>query len=115
MPAKDDEFEIPDSKQLKGVTKTNLTPSPKIESRDPKIIALAKEIGVDKKKAWDHVEAIYDWVRTHVKYQLQSGEHKDALATLKDGTGDCEEFTSLFVADLPGRRHSRPQRLGTRA
>jgi len=47
---------------------------------------LAKEIGVDKDKAWDHVEAIYDWVRKKVKYV--NGPIKGALAALKDGTGD---------------------------
>jgi hypothetical protein len=71
-------------------------PSPKIESRDPRIRALAKEIGADKENAWDRVEAIYDWVRAKVKYK--TGDLKGAVAALKDGTGDCEELTSLFIA-----------------
>lgn len=83
-----------------------LAPSPKIESRDPKIKKLAKEITADKEKAWDRVEAIYDWVRNHVKYK--NGPLKGALAALKDGTGDCEELSSLFIAlcrasDIPAR------------
>ena len=51
---------------------------------------------MDQEKAWDHVEAIYDWVRKKVKYQ--NGPLKGALAALKDGTGDCEELSSLFIA-----------------
>ena len=73
-----------------------LTPSPLIESSNPKIRQLAKEIGVDKENAWDHVEAIYDWVRNKIKYE--KGPIKGAMAGLKDGTGDCEELSSLFIA-----------------
>ena len=67
---------------------------------------MAKEIGADKEKAWDRVEAIYDWVREKVKYK--NGPLKGALAALKDGTGDCEELSSLFIAicraaDIPAR------------
>ncbi len=75
-----------------------LAPSPMIESRHPKIVSLAKEVLKDKKEAsaWEQVEAIYDWVRDHVEYK--NGDLKGAVAALKDGTGDCEELTSLFVA-----------------
>ncbi len=46
--------------------------------------------------AWEKVERIYDWVRDNIKYQ--EGPFKGALAALSDGTGDCEEMTSLFIA-----------------
>ena len=101
-----DIYQLPDVKKLPTPIRLYLTPSPKIESRDPKIRELAKEIGVDKDKAWDHVAAIYDWVRSHVKYK--NGPLKGALAALRDGTGDCEEYSSLFIAicraaDIPAR------------
>ena len=40
--------------------------------------------------------------------KYQAGPIKGALAGLKDGTGDCEELTSLFIAlcraaDIPAR------------
>ena len=73
-----------------------LTSSPKIETANPKIRALAKEIIAEKEGAWEKVEAIYDWVREHVKYV--HGPLKGAAAALNDGTGDCEELTSLFIA-----------------
>ena len=95
-PEKTDIYSIPDPAKLTRQIRLYLTPSPKIESRDPKIRELAKEIGADQEKAWDHVEAIYDWVRGKIKYQ--NGPLKGALAALKDGTGDCEEITSLFIA-----------------
>jgi hypothetical protein len=95
-PKKTDGYVLPDPEKLPREIRPYLSPSPKIESRDSKIRDLAKEIGVDKEKAWDHVEAIYDWVREKVKYQ--PGPLKGALAALHDGTGDCEEITSLFIA-----------------
>ena len=105
-PNNTDGYVLPDHKKLPTAVKRYLQPSPKIESRDPKIRDLAKEIGVDKEKAWEHVEAIYDWVREHVEYKL--GPLKGAAAALRDGTGDCEEITSLFIAicraaDIPAR------------
>ncbi len=70
--------------------------SPYIESTSPRIKNLAKKVVAGKDRAWDKVEAIYDWVREHVEYK--EGKIKGALAALKDGNGDCEELTSLFVA-----------------
>jgi hypothetical protein len=73
-----------------------LAVSPYIESSNPKIKSLAKDLVKEKDQAWQKVESIYDYVRDNVKYQ--DGPLKGALAALKDGTGDCEELTSLFIA-----------------
>ncbi|MCC7084003.1 MAG: transglutaminase domain-containing protein [Pirellulales bacterium] len=73
--------------------------SPFIESNSPKIIKLAKEVTKDK-EGWEKVEAIYDAARKKVEYK--NGELKGALRALVDGTGDCEELTSLFVAMCRG-------------
>jgi transglutaminase-like putative cysteine protease len=105
-PDETDSYVLPDLKKLDRQIRVFLAPSPKIESRDRKIRALAKEIGAEKPKAWKKVEAIYDWVRDHVEYK--NGPLKGALAALRDRTGDCEELTSLFVAlcrasDVPAR------------
>jgi hypothetical protein len=75
---------------------SHLAPSPYIESNEAKIQSLAKEIVEGKASAWQRAEAIYNWVRTNIKYD--KGPIKSALAALKDGTGDCEELTSLFIA-----------------
>ncbi|MCX7428208.1 MAG: transglutaminase family protein [Planctomycetia bacterium] len=93
-----DQYVLPDVKKLPRDVREYLGPSPYIESRHPKIRDLAKEIGADKEKAWEQVEAVYDWVREKVEYK--NGPLKGALAALKDGTGDCEELTSLFIAIL---------------
>ena len=84
------------AKKIEKSVRQYLQTSPKIEVNNPKIKALAKEIVADKEGAWEKVEAIYDWVREHVKYV--NGPLKGAVAALNDGTGDCEELTSLFIA-----------------
>jgi hypothetical protein len=101
-------YVLADPKKLPPQMRPYLAPSPKIDSRNPKIRDLAKKIGVDKKTAWEHVEAIYDWVREKVKYQNKTGPARSATSVLRDGTGDCEEFSSLFIAicraaDIPAR------------
>ncbi|MBX3414556.1 MAG: transglutaminase family protein [Pirellulales bacterium] len=87
-------FIIP--KKLDKFTRLYLGPSPYIESRDPKIKSAAKEAIEGKETAWEQVEGIYDWVRDRVTYE--EGPLKGALAALRDGNGDCEELSSLFIA-----------------
>jgi len=95
-PANTEQYKIPGSRELDLRARLCLGESPKIETRHRKIRDLANEIGVDEPTAWEHVEAIYDWVRDKVEYK--NGSLKGALAALEDGTGDCEELTSLFIA-----------------
>ncbi len=72
-----------------------LGPSPYIESQNPKIQKLAKE-AAEGKDDWAKVEAIYDTVGQKLTYK--AGELKGALKGLNDGFGDCEEYSSLFIA-----------------
>jgi len=99
-------YALPDLKKLDRKVRIYLGNSPKIETTDRKIRDLARKIGVHEKLAWHRVEAIYDWVRENVEYR--NGPLKGAVAALKDGWGDCEELTSLFIAicrasDIPSR------------
>lgn len=73
--------------------------SPYIETRNADIRKLARQLVSELPEnttAWEEVEAMYDWVRENVEYK--NGRLKGAAAALKDGTGDCEELTSLFIA-----------------
>jgi hypothetical protein len=74
-----------------------LQPSPYIESKDARIQSLAAELAMDKGQGWDQTAAIFDWVRENVKYEFAE-QIKPAVAALKDGQGDCEELSSLFIA-----------------
>jgi len=73
-----------------------LAPSPYIESRHSRIRTLAREFFDEEAGDWQRVEAVYDYVREAVQYR--EGPLKGAVQALKDGYGDCEELTSLFIA-----------------
>lgn len=91
-------YVIPDKTRLLPEIRPYLGPSPLIETANAKIRDAAREAieGVDSKDAWGTARAIYDWVRERVEYK--EGPIKGALKALEDGTGDCEELTSLFIA-----------------
>jgi hypothetical protein len=86
-------FEIPT--RIDRQLQPYLGSSPFIETRHPQIVKLARQAGAGK-EGWEKVEAIYDLTREKVEYK--AGELKGAAKALIDGTGDCEELTSLFIA-----------------
>lgn len=102
-------FVLPNAKRLDRKTAIYLAPSPMIESNSPEIKAAAKEAGAGKEKAWEKVEAIYDWVREKITFHDNRGaEVKSAAEALRLGDGDCDEMSSLFVAlcranEIPAR------------
>ena len=94
-PTQTDDLKIP--KRLPRELRIYSGPSPYIDSTNARIKAVSRELASrDAKNDWDRVEQIYDWVRENVKYV--EGKLKNASVALKDGHGDCEEMTSLFVA-----------------
>ncbi|MBS0209219.1 MAG: transglutaminase domain-containing protein [Planctomycetes bacterium] len=95
-PADTSIFVKPNLKKLKSDIRIYLGPSPNIESNSPKIKLLAKDITKDSTNAWDRVELIYDWTRKNIEFI--NGPLKNVLQTLKDGRGDSEELSSVFVA-----------------
>jgi transglutaminase-like putative cysteine protease len=86
--------------------KIYLGPSPSIESRHKQIRALADELTDPELSDWEQIERFYDYVRENVTYK--NGTLKGALQALRDGDGDCEELTSLFIALC--RAHGVPAR-----
>ncbi len=93
-------------KQLNRDEKKLTGPSPYIESRHKQIRDLAKELEDKNLSAWEQIEKYYDYVRDNVQYK--NGPLKGALQALRDGNGDCEELTSLFIALC--RAHGVPAR-----
>ncbi len=71
--------------------------SPYIDASNSRIKAASREIAATEAASdWERVEQIYDYVREKVDYV--EGSLKNASQALRDGKGDCEEMTSLFVA-----------------
>ncbi|TWU34161.1 Transglutaminase-like superfamily protein [Novipirellula aureliae] len=71
--------------------------SPYIDSGHSSIRAASRELAkMEAENDWQRVEQIYDFVREKVQYV--EGPIKNASDALREGKGDCEEMTSLFVA-----------------
>jgi len=88
------QYEIPKTPPV--AVRLDLGASPLIEGRHPAIRAKAKELVAGKESAWEQVEAVYDWVRDNTKYQ--EGKLKGAAAALRDGSGNRDDLTCLFIA-----------------
>lgn len=91
-------FALPNVPKLPKEMRPYTLPSPYIESTHTKIKNLSKQIltAHADADAWHKVEAIYDEVRERVDYV--NGPLKGAVRSLDEGTGDCEELSSLFIA-----------------
>ncbi len=71
--------------------------SPYIDASHVRLRNASKEIAeMEADNDWQRVEQIYDFVRDQVTYT--EGPIRSASEALRDGEGDCEELTSLFVA-----------------
>ncbi len=87
--------------------KLYLSNSPYIDASDGRIRKVSQELAMSEAdNDWQRVEQIYEYVREHVEYV--NGDLKNASEALRDGKGDCEEMTSLFIAlcrnaDIPAR------------
>lgn len=74
-----------------------LLSSPYIDPSSTRIRMAVKEIeSTESVTTWGTVERVYDWVREKINYV--EGDIKSADEALKDGSGDCEELTSAFIA-----------------
>ena len=83
--------------RTKSELKAFLGVSPYIDTGNSQLRSIAKELAErDLPNAWSRVESIYDWVRENVQYV--EGDLKSASQAIRDGDGDCEELTSVFVA-----------------
>jgi hypothetical protein len=105
-PDNTDVFVLPDKREIPRDVRPFLGPSPEIEITSARIKSIAREFKFDEGKAWNNVEAIYDWVRDKVK--VKQGHEGGALAALQKGEGDHEDLASLFIAlcracDVPAR------------
>lgn len=85
------------AKKVPSKYKEFLRPSPLIESRNKRIVTIAKELEDDSLSAWKQVEKNYEWVRENITYKFDK-VNRSCLEALDNGHGDCGELTSLFIA-----------------
>lgn len=99
-------YRMPESRRLPRDVRPYLAASPMIESRNPKLKGLARQAMSGKETAWAKVEALYDYARE--KVTQKNGRVKGAILALKEGEGNHEDITGLFIAlcrasDVPAR------------
>jgi transglutaminase-like putative cysteine protease len=74
-----------------------IQPELHIESANPQIIALAKELSHGKKTVCQQVRAFYDYIDDELVYTY-NGNNWGAQAALGNMGADCTEYTDLLVA-----------------
>jgi hypothetical protein len=74
-----------------------LNPSPFIQSEHPAIKKLAGDITSDTDNSLEKARKIVSWMQTHIKKRPVISL-PDALATLENRVGDCNEHAVLFAA-----------------
>lgn len=72
-------------------------PEQLVESDAPEIVASARSITEGTSNIHDKVFKIYSFVTSHLHYSRQEYE-RGAVWALENGTGDCSEYSYLFVA-----------------
>jgi hypothetical protein len=74
-----------------------IQPEDLVQSDSPEIVSKAQSITQGIMDIHDKVSKIYGFVTSHVRYSHEEQE-RGALWALKNGTGDCSEYSYLFVA-----------------
>jgi len=74
-----------------------LAPSPFVQSEHPRIVSLARELVPQPSAAWDKVVRIKDWLFTEIEKRPVISV-PNALETLDNKMGDCNEHAVLFAA-----------------
>jgi len=72
-------------------------PEELIQSTHPSIVSKAENLTGDENSSHGKVSKIYNFVITHMRYVFQE-EERGALWALINRTGDCSEYSYLFVA-----------------
>lgn len=74
-----------------------IQPEELVQSDSPEIVSKAQSITQGIMDIHGKVSKIYDFVTSHVRYSHEEQE-RGALWALTNGTGDCSEYSYLFVA-----------------
>jgi len=75
-----------------------IKPEQYIESDNPELQSLAKEITAGDANSCEKALSAYDYVTENMKYAGYNPENAGSTQALQNLSGDCNEFTDLFVA-----------------
>ena len=80
-----------------------LTPSGFVNSKDPKIIAIASSITNDKMTMMEKSKAVHDWVADHITYDTNAYYSgiigmNTASAVIESSKGTCRDYSFVYAA-----------------
>ncbi|MBI1904077.1 MAG: transglutaminase domain-containing protein [Planctomycetia bacterium] len=78
------------------IKKSFLQNSPGIQTREKPVLELAEKLAAGASHPWDKAQAFANWVPENVRARI--GAYTSVTAALRDGVGDCEERSAVFVA-----------------
>jgi hypothetical protein len=90
---------IPSTYEIPENVKFYLKPTENIQSNASEIRELAESIVTNSRTDFERVSMLAVWVHDNIEYEKSMGnESKDALWTLENRVGTCDEFSTLFIA-----------------
>jgi hypothetical protein len=76
-----------------------LSPTALVQSDNQEIISIARQLTANAKTENEAVSAILNWVSDNVRYIYNPPQY-DAIHTLKNGAGNCQNFAHISMALL---------------
>jgi transglutaminase-like putative cysteine protease len=76
-----------------------LRPTEQVQSDNPRILELAKQLTAGVKTEFDAVQRVIAWVVDHVRY-VSPPLRYDAIYSLESGKGNCQNFSHMSAALL---------------
>ncbi len=92
-------YTLPMSYRIFESEKKYILPTKNIQSDDPEISSLARNITKGVANDFQKAARLAIWINSNVNYTLDlAGEAKDAKWVLANRIGTCDEFSTLFIA-----------------
>lgn len=76
------------------------SPSADVQSTASEIVSYAKELSLDGTNPYQYAKHAFADINLYLTYDASWREDHSALNALRTGTGNCEDYTNLFVAAL---------------
>ncbi len=86
----------PDQQVPSEIRKKFLQNSPGVETSSREVQDLVKKLASTKEHPWDQAKRFAEWSQEHIRAKL--GSYTSVVAAIRDGVGDCEERSAVFVA-----------------
>ncbi|MGD8399358.1 MAG: transglutaminase-like domain-containing protein [Bacillota bacterium] len=92
------EYRLPKYAGTNRVEPRYLAPEPEIESAATEITKLAAVLSAKEPYPIDKAVKLFDYVNANIRYQRNAASQHSALRTLQRRSGNCEDFSLLYIA-----------------